>query len=109
MPQPQRRHGQELQGLVLPEQPHEPVDVPPTEPEVHPQRRQPQPHEVFEELPVEVPPTEPEELPLLQVHEHVQRFEVLESLVPPTEPELELWQQGLQQELATKLGNTMPP
>ena len=109
MPQPQRRHGQELQGLVLPEQPHEPVDVPPTEPEVHPQRRQPQPHEVFEELPVLVPPTEPEELPLLQVHVHVQRFEVFESLVPPTEPELELWQQGLQQELATKLGNTMPP
>ena len=81
MPQPQRRHEQQLQPQ-LPEQPHEPVDV---------------------------PPTEPEELPLLQVHEHVQRFEELESLLPPTEPELEFRQQGLQQELATKLGNTMPP
>ena len=95
----------------MPEQPQEPVLVPPTEPEQQPQRRQPQPQELFEfeELPVFVPPTEPEELPLLQVQVHVQRFEVLESLVPPTEPELELWQQGLQQELATKLGNTMPP
>ena len=56
------------------------MDVPATEPdeqELHPHRRQPQPHMVFEEL-----------LPLL---------------VPPTEP------QGLQQELATKLGNTIPP
>lgn len=109
---PQRRHEQELHELqlpVLPEQPHEPVLVPPTEPELHPQRRQPQELFEFEELPVLVPPTEPEELPLLQVHEHVQRFEVLELLVPPTEPEFEFWQQGLQQELATKLGNTMPP
>ena len=108
MPQPQRRHEQQLQPQ-LPEQPHEPVDVPPTEPELHPQRRQPHELEVFEELPVFVPPTEPEELPLLQVHEHVQRFEELESLLPPTEPELEFRQQGLQQELATKPGNTMPP
>ena len=62
------------------------MDVPPTEPdgqELHPHRRQPQLHveQEFEEL-----------LPLL---------------VPPTEPEFR--QQGLQQELATKLGNTMPP
>ena len=89
------------------------MDVPPTEPdeqELHPHRRQPQPHveQEFEELlPLLVPPTEPEELPLLQVQVHVQRFEVLELLVPPTEPEFR--QQGLQQELATKLGNTIPP
>ena len=72
------------------------MDVPATEPdeqELHPHRRQPQ-------------PTEPVE-PLLQVQVHVQRFEVLELLVPPTEPEFR--QQGLQQELATKLGNTIPP
>ena len=62
---------------------------------------------VFEELlPLLVPPTEPVE-PLLQVQVHVQRFEGLELLVPPTEPEFR--QQGLQQELATKLGNTIPP
>ena len=89
------------------------MDVPATEPdeqEVHPHRRQPQPHVVFEELlPLPVPPTEPEELPLLQVQVHVQRLELFESLVPPTEPELEFRQQGLQQELATKPGNTMPP
>ena len=88
------------------------MDVPATEPdeqELHPQRRQPQPHVVFELLlPLLVPPTEPVE-PLLQVQVHVQRFELFELLVPPTEPELEFWQQGLQQELATKLGNTMPP
>ncbi len=90
-----------------------PVDVPPTEPdeqELHPHRRQPQLHveQEFEELlPLLVPPTEPEELPLLQVQVHVQRFELFELLVPPTEPEFR--QQGLQQELATKLGNTMPP
>ena len=87
------------------------VDVPATEPdeqELHPQRRQPQPHVVFELLlPLLVPPTEPEELPLLQVQVHVQRFELFELLVPLTEPEFR--QQGLQQELATKLGNTMPP
>ena len=87
------------------------MDVPATEPdeqELHPHRWQPQPHMVFEELlPLLVPPTEPEELPLLQVQVHVQRFEVLELLVPPTEPEFR--QQGLQQELATKLGNTIPP
>ena len=102
------------------------MDVPPTEPdeqELHPHRRQPQPHMVFEELlPLLVPPTEPVE-PLLQVQVHVQRFEHLhlqqrqqvhvqrfelfELLVPPTEPEFR--QQGLQQELATKLGNTIPP
>ena len=97
-----------MQLPVLPEQPQEPVLVPPTEPELQPQRRQPQELFEFEELPVFVPPTEPV-LPLLQVQVHVQRFEVLESLVPPTEPELEFRQQGLQQELATKLGNTMPP
>ena len=34
-------------------------------------------------------------------------LELFELLVPPTEPEFR--QQGLQQELATKLGNTMPP
>ena len=103
MPHPQRRQAQELQLL----QPQElPVDVPATEPEL-PQRRQPQPHEELEQLPLLVPPTEPEEVLLLQVQVHVQRLEVLESLVPPTEPEF--WQQGLQQELATKLGNTMPP
>ena len=56
---------------------------------------------------MDVPPTEPDELPLLQVQVHVQRFELFELLVPPTEPEFR--QQGLQQELATKLGNTMPP
>ena len=89
------------------------MDVPPTEPdeqELHPHRRQPQLHveQEFEELlPLLVPPTEPEELPLLQVQVHVQRFELLELLVPPTEPEFR--QQGLQQELATKLGNTIPP
>lgn len=84
------------------------MDVPATKPdeqELHPHRRQP--HMVFEELlPLLVPPTEPVE-PLLQVQVHVQRFEVLELLVPPTEPEFR--QQGLQQELATKLGNTIPP
>ena len=80
------------------------MDVPPTEPELHPQRRQPQPHE---ELPLLLPPTEPEEL--LQVQVQVQRLEGLESLVPATEPEDWFRQQGLQQELATKLGNTMPP
>ena len=86
---------------------------PPTEPdeqELHPHRRQPQLHveQEFEELlPLLVPPTEPEELPLLQVQVHVQRFELFELLVPPTEPEFR--QQGLQQELATKLGNTIPP
>lgn len=71
MPQPQRRHEQEL-----PEQPQEHVLVPPTEQELQPQRRQPQPQELFEfeELQVFVPPTEPEELPLLQVQVHVQRF-----------------------------------
>ena len=61
------------------------MDVPPTEPdeqELHPHRRQPQLH-------VE------------------QEFEELLPLVPPTEPEFR--QQGLQQELATKLGNTIPP
>ena len=64
-------------------------------------------HVVFEVLfPLLVPPTEPVE-PLLQVQVHVQRFELFELLVPPTEPEFR--QQGLQQELATKLGNTMPP
>ena len=89
------------------------MDVPPTEPdeqELHPHRRQPQLHveQEFEEfLPLLVPPTEPEELPLLQVQVHVQRFELFELLVPPTEPEFR--QQGLQQELATKLGNTIPP
>lgn len=88
------------------------MDVPPTEPdeqELHPHRRQPQLHveQEFGELLPLVPPTEPEELPLLQVQVHVQRFEVLELLVPPTEPEFR--QQGLQQELATKLGNTIPP
>ena len=74
-----------------------------------PQRQQElQPQELPEQqLPVDVPPTEPEELPLLQVQVHVQRFELFELLVPPTEPEFR--QQGLQQELATKLGNTMPP
>lgn len=97
--------------MLQPLQPQEqPVDVPATEPdeqELHPHRRQPQPHMVFEELlPLLVPPTEPEELLLPQVQVHVQRFEVLE-LVPPTEPEFR--QQGLQQELATKLGNTIPP
>ena len=59
------------------------MDVPATEPdeqELHPHRRQPQPHMVFEELlPLLVPPTEPVE-PLLQVQVHVQRFEVLELL-----------------------------
>ena len=100
--------------LLQPLQPQkQPVDVPATEPdeqELHPHRRQPQPHMVFEELlPLLVPPTEPEELPLLQVQVqvHVQRFELFELLVPPTEPEFR--QQGLQQELATKLGNTIPP
>ena len=110
MPQPQRRHEQALQPPVLPEQPQElPVDVPPTEPELHPQRRQPQLHEEleFEELPLLLPPTEPEEL--LQVQVQVQRLEGLEPLVPATEPEDWFRQQGLQQELATKLGNTMPP
>ena len=85
----------------------QPVDVPATKPdeqELHPHRRQPQPHVVL--FPLLVPPTEPVE-PLLQVQVHVQRFEVLELLVPPTEPEFR--QQGLQQELATKLGNTIPP
>ena len=100
-----------MQPQELPEQ-QLPVDVPPTEPdeqELHPHRRQPQPQELFEfeELQVFVPPTEPEELPLLQVQVHVQRFELFELLVPPTEPEFR--QQGLQQELATKLGNTIPP
>ena len=95
MRQPQRQ--QELQPQELPEQ-QLPVDVPPTEPdeqELHPHRRQPQLHveQEFEEL-----------LPL-QVD--VQRFELFELLVPPTEPEFR--QQGLQQELATKLGNTIPP
>ena len=80
--------------------------------ELHPHRRQPQLHveQEFEELlPLLVPPTELEELPLLQVQVqvHVQRFELFELLVPPTEPEFR--QQGLQQELATKLGNTIPP
>ena len=74
------------------------MDVPATKPdeqELHPHRRQPQPHMVFEELlPLLVPPTEPVE-PLLQVQVHVQRFEVLELLVPPTEPEFR--QQRLQQ------------
>mgnify|MGYP006948898487 CR=1 FL=1 len=108
MRQPQRQ--QELQPQELQQLP---VDVPPTEPdeqELHPHRRQPQLHveQEFEELlPLLVPPTEPEELPLLQVQVHVQRFELFELLVPPTEPEFR--QQGLQQELATKLGNTMPP
>ena len=110
MRQPQRQ--QELQPQGLPEQ-QLPVDVPPTEPdeqELHPHRRQPQLHveQEFEELlPLLVPPTEPVELPLLQVQVHVQRFELFELLVPPTEPEFR--QQGLQQELATKLGNTIPP
>ena len=72
-------------------QPQEfPLEVPPTEPELQHRR---QPHEELEELP--------------QVQVHVQRLEVLESLEPLTEPELR--QQGLQQELATKPGNTMPP
>lgn len=99
--------------MLQPLQPQEqPVDVPATEPdeqELAPGTgRQPQPHMVFEELlPLLVPPTEPEELLLPQVQVHVQRFEVLELLVPPTEPEFR--QQGLQQELATKLGNTIPP
>lgn len=88
------------------------MDVPPTEPdeqELHPHRRQPQLHveQEFEELLPLLPPTEPEKLPLLQVQVHVQRFELFELLVPPTEPEFR--QQGLQQELATKLGNTIPP
>lgn len=99
-----------MQLLQLLHPQEQPVDVPATEPdeqELHPHRRQPQPHMVFEELlPLLVPPTEPVE-PLLQVQVHVQRFEVLELLVPPTEPEFR--QQGLQQELATKLGNTIPP
>ena len=85
-------------------------DKEPDEQELHPHRRQPQQHveQEFEELlPLLVPPTEPEELPLLQVQVHVQRFELFELLVPPTEPEFR--QQGLQQELATKLGNTIPP
>ena len=87
MPQPQRLHEQELQLPVLPEQPQEfAVDVPPTEPELHPQRRQPHEELEFEELPLLLPPTEPEEL--LQVQLQVQRLEVLESLVPATEPEL---------------------
>ena len=100
---------------VPPTEPDEqelPVDVPPTEPdeqELHPHRRQPQLHveQEFEELLPLLPPTEPEELPLLQVQVHAQRFELFELLVPPTEPEFR--QQGLQQELATKLGNTIPP
>ena len=107
MRQPQRQ--QELQPQELPEQ-QLPVDVPPTEPdeqELHPHRRQQlQPGEVPPTLPQPPqPPTEP--LPCVQVQVHVQRFELFELLVPPTEPEFR--QQGLQQELATKLGNTMPP
>ena len=47
------------------------MDVPAMEPdeqELHPHRRQPQPHMVFEELlPLLVPPTEPEVLLLPQV------------------------------------------
>ena len=84
------------------------VEVPPTLP------HEPQPHRRQQLQPGEVPPTLPqppqpqdEPLPCVQVQVHVQRFEVLELLVPPTEPEFR--QQGLQQELATKLGNTIPP
>ena len=51
-----------------------------------------------------VPPTEPDE-PFWQVQVHLQEQSCAASLALPTEPE----QQGLQQELATKLGNTMPP
>ena len=49
-----------MQPQVLPEQPQElPVDVPATEPDEHPQRRQP--HEELEELLLLlVPATEPE-------------------------------------------------
>ena len=68
------------------------------------QRLQPQqrlyPHDVV--LPVDVPATEPLELPQPQVFELL-----LLSDVPATElPELR--QQGLQQELATKPGKTIP-
>ena len=68
------------------------------------QRLQPQqrlhPHDVV--LPVDVPATEPLELPQPQVFELL-----LLSDVPATEPP-ELRQQGLQQELATKPGKTIP-
>ena len=81
------------------------MDVPPT------LLHEPQPHRRQQLQPGEVPPTLPqpqdEPLPCVQVQVHVQRFELFELLVPPTEPEFR--QQGLQQELATKLGNTIPP
>ena len=88
------------------------MDVPPTEPdeqELHPHRRQPQLHveQEFEELMPLVPPTEPEEQQKLQLQVNLQQIEQIEKQVPPTEPEFR--QQGLQQELATKLGNTIPP
>lgn len=63
-----------------------------------PQRRHVQPHEV-EALLSDTPATEPDEQP--------QELEEFPLVLPATEPED--WQQGLQQELATKFGNTMPP
>ena len=84
------------------------MDVPATEPdkqELHPHRRQPQPHMVFEELlPLLVPPTEPVE-PLLQVQVHVHVGFVVD--VPPTEPE-DCLQHGLQHRCWTKSGNVRP-
>ena len=76
-----------------------------------PQRLQPhelqrlQPQEVLV-LPVLVPAT----VPLWLQRQEQPQLPVLLSDVPPTEPPVEeLAQQGLQQELCTKLGKTMPP
>ena len=84
------------------------MDVPATEPdeqELHPHRRQPQPHMVFEVLfPLLVPPTEPVES-LLQVQVHVHVGIVVD--VPPTEPE-DCLQHGLQHRCWTKSGNIRP-
>lgn len=58
-----------------------------------PQRQREQPHEEPELL-SDTPPTAPDEQP---------------QVLPLPDEAPEDWQQGLQQELATKFGNTMPP
>lgn len=71
-------------------------------PEVTAQRLQPQPV-VPEPLPL--PPVLP--LPQLSQSKQKQHFLLFSLVTPPTLPLL--WQQGLQHDCPTKLGNVMPP
>lgn len=69
--------------------------------EVTAQRLHPQPQDCC------VPPTSAWVLASSQLKQRQQRRVLLSSVVPPTLPLL--WQQGLQHDWPTKLGNVMPP